>query len=525
MQNLFSNLKSWPFEQARKILTRIGNKLPSKGYVLFETGYGPSGLPHMGTFGEVVRTKFVQHAFEYITGMETRLFVVSDDYDGLRKVPDNVPNKEMLKENIDVPLTSVPDPFGTHQSFGHNMNSRLRSFLDSFGFEYEFKSATDLYKTGALDEYLMKALAKYQEIMDVMIPTLGDERQKTYSPFLPICKHTAKVLYVPLNSVNAKDGTISYTDPRTGNEVTTSVKGGACKLQWKPDFGVRWAALDVDFEMYGKDHLANGPIYSKICKIVGGKSPEQFVFELFLDKEGKKISKSKGNEEITVNGWLKYAPTESLALYMFQSPQRAKRLYFDVIPKAVDEYVSFVKSYHNETDELKKLDNPAWHIHKGNVPQAETFGISYSLLLNLASACNPEDKTVLWAFITKYVPAATAETSPFLDKLADCAVHYYNDFIKNSRVYKNPSEDDLTLLEELKKILLALQEAGQTTSDEIQAKLYEFTRNHNVEQRDFFLNLYKLLLGQEQGPRLGTFFALLGINNSIKLFDQAMQRG
>lgn len=515
---------SWPIQCAKKIIKRVNNILPKKGYILFETGYGPSGLPHIGTFGEVVRTKFVQNSLEKISDLKTKLFVVSDDYDGLRKIPNNLPNKEMLYDNLDKPLTSIPDPFGMYSSFGEHMNSRLKNFLDSFNFEYEFKSATELYQTGAYDEYLLRALKNYDEIMKIMLPTLREERRKTYSPFLPICPTTGKILYVPAKPYDLNKGTIVYIDPISKEEVELQVTGGKCKLQWKPDFGVRWAALDVDFEMYGKDHLANGPIYSQICKVVGGKPPEQFVFELFLDKNGQKISKSKGNEEVTVDSWLKYAPTESLSLFMYQNPQRAKKLHFDVIPKSVDEYISYVQKYNQEKEEEKKYNNPAWFIHNGNVPKIQTYEISYSLLLNLAIACNPKDRSILWGFIEQYSKGAAPKTAPFLDKLVSYAINYYNDFIKNTKKYRIPTQMEVNILEDIRSKLVQ-NKNKYLSPEEIQNILYEIGRNTELQSmKEYFKIIYEILLGQSQGPRLGTFIALYGINPTIELIDEALNR-
>ncbi|MCA3695144.1 lysine--tRNA ligase, partial [Aquidulcibacter sp.] len=416
---LATEAKAWPFEQARLLLDRV-KKIGKQGPVIFETGYGPSGLPHIGTFGEVVRTTMVRQAFIALTdgAVETQLICVSDDMDGMRKVPDNVPNPEALVPYLQKPLTDVPDPFGTHAGFAQHNNARLRGFLDSFGFDYQFKSATELYRSGAFDATLLRALEKFDEIMGVMLPTLGEERRATYSPFLPISPSTGRVLYVPMKAVDAKAGTVTFAD-EDGTDVTVPVTGGHVKMQWKPDFGMRWAALGVDFEMYGKDHQTNGPIYSKICRILGAEPPLQYCYELFLDQNGEKISKSKGNG-ISVEQWLTYAPPESLSLYNFQKPRVAKKLYFDVIPRAVDEYVQFLDAFRRE-EPAKQLENPVWHIHNGHPPQ---YGspISFALLLNLVSAANAETKDVLWGFIKRYAPEATPEEQPLLDQLAGVAV-------------------------------------------------------------------------------------------------------
>ncbi len=510
---------AWPFEEALKIVERYKNAPPAKGYILFETGYGPSGLPHIGTFGEVARTTMVRRAFEAISDIPTRMFCVSDDMDGLRKVPDNIPQQELIGKYLNKPLTTVPDPFGTHESYGAHMNSRLRAFLDGFGFEYEFKSATDLYKTGAFDEKLLLALKRYDQIMAIMLPTLGPERQATYSPFLPISPKTGNVLYVPMKRVDAAKGTIIFDD-EDGTETELPVTGGHCKLQWKPDFGMRWAALDVDFEMYGKDHLVNGKIYSEICKTLGGNPPVQFNYELFLDDKGEKISKSKGNG-ISIEQWLAYAPQESLALYMYQAPKKAKKLYFDVIPKAVDEYQTFLQKFASE-DEAARLKNPSWHIHGGKPPAAEE-GPSFNLLLNLASVSGTEDPKVLWGFVGNYVKGATPATHPFLDQLVKGAIRYYQDFVKPTRKFRLPTDVEEKALTELATYLENISD--DLTPEAMQTEIYEIGKRHFAENlKGWFSALYETLLGQPQGPRFGGFVKLYGRAPTIALIKRVLAK-
>jgi len=512
--------KAWPFIEAQRILDRIGGQVPAKGYVLFESGYGPSGLPHIGTFAEVARTTMVREAFKKLSDIPTKLICFSDDMDGLRKVPSDIPNQDMVVQYIDRPLTSIPDPFGETESYGHYMNAKLRSFLDRFGFEYDFFSATQCYKSGMFDKILLLALERYDEIMALMLPSFREERRATYSPFMPLCPKTGKVLQVPIVETKLAAGTVVYKDDED-KLVEVPVTGGHCKLQWKPDFGMRWAAMDVDYEMYGKDHMPNGGLYSGICKILGGEPPAQFFYELFLDENGEKISKSKGNG-LAVEEWLKYAPLESMSLYMYQSPSKAKRLYFDVIPKHVDEYLTFNRKYHEETDEVKRLANPAYHIHSGNVPKLETFGISFSLLLNLASACNPDSKSVLWGFIGKYAPDATPQTAPYLDHLADYAVVYYNDFVKAHKVYLAPSDSHKVILGSIIELLDSLPQSA--TAEEIQNGIYAVGTEAGYENlRQYFKELYQILLGQEEGPRLGSFIALFGKENMKELITRSLR--
>ena len=517
--------KAWPFELARGLKKRLDQLEKAgrakDGPVVFETGYGPSGLPHIGTFGEVVRTTMVRHAFRTLTDdkVATRLICVSDDMDGMRKVPDNLPNPDMLAEHLQKPLTAVPDPFGTHDSYGAHMNNRLMAFLDGFGFDYDFKSSTDLYRGGVFDPMLLRAAEAYQAIMDVMLPTLGEERRKTYSPFLPISPSTGRVLYVPMKKVDAKKGEVTFED-EDGTDITLPVTGGHVKMQWKPDFGMRWAALGVDFEMFGKDHQANAPIYSKITKVLGAPPPEQFVYELFLDDKGEKISKSKGNG-ISVEDWLAYAPPESLSLFQWQKPRTAKRLYFDVIPKAVDEYLTFLEKYPNE-EPARQIENPVWHIHSGNVP-AQTSPVSYALLLNLVSAANAEDKDTLWAFIGRYAPGATAESHPLLDRLVGYALRYYEDFVKPTKAYRKPNDQERAAMADLASRLRTFN--NDPTGEALQTLTFSVGKDHGFEPlRDWFKALYEVLLGQSQGPRFGVFAALYGAAETAALLEDALAR-
>ncbi|MCO5070935.1 MAG: lysine--tRNA ligase [Rhizobiaceae bacterium] len=524
--------KAWPFEEARKIVERYkGRDFPET--VLFETGYGPSGLPHIGTFGEVARTTMVRHAFRLLTQdkVRTRLLCFSDDMDGMRKIPDNVPDRAFLEPYVQMPLTSVPNPFGgDYESFGHHNNAMLRRFLDTFGFDYEFASATEYYKSGRFDEILLRAAEKYDDIMKVMLPTLGEERQATYSPFLPISPKTGRVLYVPMKNVDAKSGTITFDD-EDGTETTLPVTGGKVKMQWKPDFGMRWAALGVDFEMFGKDHQTNAVVYDRICNILGGRAPEHFVYELFLDENGQKISKSKGNG-LTIDEWLTYATTESLALYMFQRPRQAKKLYFDVIPKAVDEYYSFLAAYPKQA--LKeRLGNPVWHIHGGEPPAIE-LPVSFALLLNLVSASNAHDRSVLWGFISRHAPGITAQTHPELDRLAGYAIRYFEDFVRPAKVYRAPDEVERQALSQLSDALADLP--PDTGSEAIQnaalnvARQIERYQDHTKKSPEggpgvsvaFFQMIYQILIGQERGPRFGSFAALYGTDNTRALIAQAL---
>ncbi len=511
--------KAWPFEEARKIAARLKNK-PSDAPVIFETGYGPSGLPHIGTFGEVARTSMVRHAFEAMTGRKTRLLCFSDDMDGLRKVPDNVPNKEMMALHLNKPLSAIPDPFSNeYPSFAAHNNARLRRFLDRFGFQYEFLAASDCYKSGMFDETLLKMLAAYDKVMEIILPTLGPDRRATYSPFLPISPTSGKVLQVPMLERDAKRGVVVYEDPDTGERVETTVTGGAVKCQWKADWAMRWAALGIDYEMAGKDLMDSVMLSSKICRALGAAPPETFIYELFLDEKGEKISKSKGNG-LTIDEWLTYATPESLSLFMYQKPKTAKRLYFDVIPKGVDEYLAYLMSYARE-GLPERLNNPAWHIHNGSPPSVD-LPISFALLLNLVSASNADDKDVLWGFIRRYAPGAGPETHPELDRLVGYAVAYFHDFVKPAKKFRDATAQERAAMIDLRERLASV--APGASGDDIMTMVYEVGKDHGFEPlRDWFTALYEVLLGQSQGPRFGPFVELYGVDETRDLIARILE--
>ena len=511
--------KVWPFEEAVKLARRL--EISGKDHALFETGYGPSGLPHIGTFGEVARTSWVRNAFDRLTGRPSRLIAFSDDMDGLRKVPDNVPNRPMLLQNLGKPLTRVPDPFGTHESFGAHNNARLRAFLDTFGFEYQFASSSDYYASGRFDAALLRVLECYEEVLQVILPTLGPDRRATYSPILPIHPRTGIVMQVPMQRWDARAGTVVWKDPDSEEIFESPVTGGACKLQWKADWAMRWHALGVDYEMSGKDLIDSVRLSGRICRILGSTPPEGFTYELFLDERAQKISKTKGNG-LSVEEWLRYAPPESLAQFMFNAPQRAKRLYFDVIPRAVDEYLANIDRARTQ-NAAEQPTNPAWHIHGGALPGDAGSPISFAMLLNLASVVNAETADILWGFIRRYNPAATAETQPMLARLVDHAIAYYRDFVRPTKRYREPDATERAALEDLATVLAALP--AESDGETIQTAVYEVGKRYPfAELRHWFTCLYQVLLGQQEGPRFGGFVALYGIPETISLIRTALNR-
>lgn len=524
--------RAWPFEEAAKVADRVAAS--GKGAALFETGYGPSGLPHIGTFGEVARTTWVRRAFEAMTGLPSRLLAFSDDMDGLRKVPDNVPNGDMLRQYLGRPLTRIPDPFGTHDSFGAHNNARLRAFLDSFGFEYEFASSTDYYTSGRFDAALIRMAEEHEAVLRVILPTLGPDRRATYSPFLPIHPKTGVVMQVPMEEVRPADRTLVWRDPESGERFETLLTGGHCKAQWKADWALRWYALGVDYEMSGKDLIDSVKLSSQICRILGAEPPVGFTYELFLDAGGQKISKSKGNG-LTIEEWLEYGPPESLSLFMYNSPKSAKRLHFDVIPRATDDYLAHLEKLRANPDPA----NPAWHIQGGKAPNMGASPIPFSMLLNLAVVANAETPEMLWGFVRRYQPEATPESEPMLARLVEHALAYYRDFVKPTKRYRAATPGERAALEVLAELLRENRERLEAVpaaerGAAIQDLVYDAGRREPFLQTGkdgrpgvsiaWFEALYQVLLGQQKGPRFGGFVALYGIPETIALIGEALAR-
>jgi lysyl-tRNA synthetase, class I len=520
-RDLLASSKAWPVTEALRLLERVRRRPPEKGFVLFETGYGPSGLPHIGTFAEVFRTGLIRQAFRRLSDLPTELYAFSDDMDGLRKVPDNVPDRETVARHLGLPLTSIPDPFGTHESFGAHMNARLRAFLDRFGFSYTFVSATECYRSGRFDAMLRTALERHDAIVKVVTPILGAERAATYSPFLPVSPKTGRVLQARIEETRPEAGTVVFRD-EDGTLTEVPVTGGHCKLQWRADWAMRWAALGVDYEMSGKDLIDSVRLGSQICRVLGGTPPESLTYELFLDERGEKISKSKGNG-LTIEEWLRYGTPESLELFLYKDPKRAKRLYFDVIPRHVDEYLQLADAAGRQPP-AERLANPVWHIRDGAVPDDRLpAGLSFAMLLNLASVVNADGPDVLWGFVSRYAPGVSAASSPQLAALVDRAVAYYRDFVRPAKRYRAPTAQERAALEELAAYLAMLPEG--TDGEAVQHELYEIGKRHGFAQlRDWFKALYEVLLGQPEGPRFGSFVAVYGVANSRVLVERALAR-
>jgi len=517
-KSIIQNTSSWPFVEARKLIKERQQAFEKKGKITLQTGYGPSGLPHIGTFGEVARTTMIVNAIKQLTDIPTEIITFSDDMDGLRKIPDNIPNKEILENNLHKPLTNIPDPFKKFNSFGEHNNEMLKSFLNQFKFNYIFKSSTETYQKGIFNHSLLLVLEKYEKIMDIILPTLGKERQKTYSPFLPICSETGKVLEVPIIEVKKKEGKIIYQNGE--KKIETTIIDGKCKLQWKVDWAMRWYAFDVDYEMYGKDLIESAILSSKICETLGKKSPNGFAYEMFLDEKGEKISKSKGNG-ITIDQWLKYASPESLSLYMYQNPKRAKKLYSDVVPKAVDEYLICIDKF-SEQDIKHQLLNPVWHIHNGNPPKEKSI-MPFSVLLNLVGTSNATDKEILCKFIKNYKKDIKVSDHPILDNLVTYALKYFEDIVKPNKKYRKPNEKEKKALQNLVDRLMSCED--QADPESIQTIVYSVGKDNGYQDnlREWFKAIYEIIFGDQDGPRMGFFISFFGIKETANLIKKIIK--
>ena len=516
--DLIKSTSSWPFVEVRKLLKERKKIIEKKNKITFQTGYGPSGLPHIGTFGEVSRTSMMINALNHIKKIDSELITFSDDMDGLRKVPENIPNDKILKENLGKPLTDIPDPFKKYKSFGEHNNSMLIDFLKKFRFNFIFKSSTENYKNGTFNNSIIRVVEKYDDIMNIILPTLRSERRKTYSPLLPICSETGRVLEIPLVEIDKKNNSAVFDN--NGKKIKIKILDGNCKLQWKVDWAMRWFTFDVDFEMYGKDLIESAILSSKICKVMGKQPPNGFAYELFLDEKGEKISKSKGNG-ITIEQWLRYASPESLSLYMYPNPKRAKKLYPDVVPKAVDEYLSSIEKYHNQNTQ-EQIINPVWHVHKGSPPK-EKIVMSFSMLLNIVGSSNAKTKNVLWKFINKFHKEIDPKNYKILDQLTSYAINYFTDEVEPKKKFKKPNLDEKKALENL--IIVLKKTEQKTPAEEIQTLIYTVGKENGYDNnlRDWFKLIYQVCFGEENGPRMGFFISFFGIKETIDLMEKKLR--
>ena len=513
----YKNIKAWPFTEAQKILKKIENNR-EKININFETGYGPSGVPHIGTFAEVLRTNMVRNALKKINNCQSKLITFSDDLDALKKVPEDYPFPEKLSKYINFPLSSIPDFTGKYASYADRNNNLLKEFLNQFNFDYEFISSTEKYKSGDFDQCLLKILENYENISNIILPTLRKERRESYSPFLPICKETGKVLEVSITLVSKEDGIIAYRN-HNNKLVETLVTKGNCKLQWKVDWAMRWSALDIDYEMYGKDLIPSFELSKQIAAYINKKVPINMSYELFLDQNGEKISKSKGNG-LSIEEWMMYGTKESLALFMYQNPRRAKRLYFDCIPKSMDEYKKNHAGFFHK--EHAQPESPIWHIHEGFIPNY-TYPIEFSNLINLVTALNTSDKDTIYNFCLLYIKRKLKqEEQNDLRLIIKLAINYFQNFIlprlKKRKPIQIEKEAIFNLIREIRKSKTEL------SSEEYQSLIYKYGKQIYPESlRSWFLSLYQILFGSENGPRLGSLFYLYKKEKVIKILEEVIE--
>jgi lysyl-tRNA synthetase, class I len=532
--------KEWPFVEAQRIIDRLGKI--GKSAVTAETGYGPSGLPHIGTFGEVARTSFVLQALKTLEpSIDAKIIAFSDDMDGLREVPKNLPNGEMLKEHLGKPLTSIPDPFGQEKSFAHYMNRKLRDFLDSFGFTYQFASSTEQYKSGVFDEGFKRIVEHYDEVSDLFKATIAEEKRAAWSPFFPICASCGRVYSTRVIAVDPKALTVSYACDAPlagkysccGHHGVASILGGGCKVGWKVDWALRWYCLGVDYEMHGEDLLESARLSSKIVKVLGGEPPELFKYELFLDENGKKISKKIGNG-ISIEEWLRFAPVDSLLYIMYQKPQQAKKMGRAILPEIVDAYLELVAQYDGaEVDSpvpfISRLSKGA---HADRLPgekSAEYRGaqklITYSLVCELVMALNQDDPRIVRDYLLKYQPGIAANVA-YYEGLIEDALAYYREVLLPARTVEKADHAMDEALAALRADLARRLAAGEEPDAEaLQTAVFQVSKDRQLKMKDWFRTVYRVFLGQNQGPRIGSFIALLGFEKCIERLDAHLAGG
>ncbi len=527
-------LEAWPYREAREILDHLERAEKRDGKskdkpVLFETGFGPSGLPHVGTFSEVARTNWVRRAFAQLSDRPTRLLAFSDDMDGLRKVPDNIPNADMVQQHLGKPLCDIPDPFGEEESFSGYMNAKLRSFLDSFGFDYEFISSKDKYRSGEFNSGLLRILECYDEVRNVIVPTLRKPSREDWSPFFPVCENCGKVNNTRVTDTHPEDGTISYVCDQSfrgsqacGHESTVPVTDGHVKVGWKVDWALRWYVLGVDYEMYGKDLIDSAALSAEIVRVLGGEPPAGMFYEMFLDENGAKISKSKGTG-LSIDEWMQYGPLESLSWFIFKRPEKAKKLFFEVIPRSTDQYLEALSEYGQTDDQTALLDNPIHFIEADRIDAGEDVdygcGISYSVLLNLVSVLNTDDKDMIWDYLRRY-DENVDDDAEILEGLIERALNYYRDYVLPTKEYQAP--DDEEILVGVNQLREFLANYDGDDPEEIQSATYRAGKDNDIKLGKWFKAMYRMLLGQDRGPRLGTFIHLYGVKETLELIDRRL---
>lgn len=518
---------NWPHNEAERVALRLHD---TDKTAVFETGYGPSGLPHIGTFAEVVRTSYVIKAFRFNYPKRAyKLIVFSDDMDGLRSLPENVPNHALLQEHLGAPLSSLPDPFGKESSYAAFMNGRLKHFLDYYGFEYLFESSTNCYHTGVFNTALKRVMDNHEAIRNLFIKTISPDKRATWSPFFPICEHCGKIYTTSVLNIHPETYEITYRCDRDekayrscGHEGRVSILNGKVKMGWKVDWAMRWYTFGVDYEMHGKDLLDSASLSSKICSILGATPPLTYKYELFLDENAAKISKKIGNG-ISMEQWQSFAPVGSLLYFLLDEPNRARKMGMPILPRLVDNYITALK---NETAE--EPGSALWFVdslqHHHDASDIDKTDISYSLLVNVAENLGSDDAELLYDYARRY-DATVEENAEFFRPLCHHVLAYIKD--TNSRrpgtvLGQLPPGDYFSALQSLSVDLDALADANSFRGEMLQNLVFAVGRKHGLEPGNWFRFLYETLLGKTQGPRLGSFFAMLGPDKVRALLHKAI---
>ncbi|MFH2218432.1 MAG: lysine--tRNA ligase [Pseudomonadota bacterium] len=513
--------KCWPFKEADKLRKRY-TETPNIP-VRFETGFGPSGMPHIGTFAEVARTTWVRHAFEFLTRWPTQLIAFSDDMDGLRKVPLNLPQQEMLTENLGRPLCRIPDPFGECESYSAYMNNKLREFLDSYSFDYTFQSSHEAYTRGDFNDGLSVILQKVEDVKAIILPTMSEAKRANWSPFFPICENCGRINSTQVTGYDIENNAIDYSCEQEEGEVkscghkgTASIFNGKVKVGWKIDWALRWYSYDIGYEMYGKDLIESARLSGKICRLMGKQPPTGLFYELFLDAKGRKISKSVG-KGLTIDSWMSYAPLESLLFYIFQNPKQAKRLFWGIVPRSVDDYLSNLIQYRS-MDPEDHPESTIWHLfNKGETVPSYNAAINFSLINNLISAVGADDIDLILEYLKRY-DSSMEKYGTVIEDLVKKAMNYYRDFILPDKKYRTPTEKEKKMFNALRN---ELAEYDGDDENELQSLPFNVVRAFDESPKNFFKMFYEVLFGQERGPRFGTFVRLVGKEKALSLLDSA----
>ena len=523
----------WPYEEARKVAERVARYEAGRP-AIFQSGFGPSGMPHLGTMAELLRPSYVRKAFERLAqsgsiepARPARLIVFIDDMDGLRKVPENIPNRETTSFHLGEPVSRIPDPFGDcHPSFSEHMLSLLEKFLAPVEIEFELIKSTEMYGSGQFDEALKLILARHQQIIEIIAPTLREENRAGWSPVMPVCPSCGQVNSTLVTGYHPERASVEFSCEKNiggskscGFKGEQSVLGGKAKVGWKVDWALRWYALKVDYELYGKDLIDSARLSGQILKVLGGKPPLGFPFEMFLDEEGHKVSKSVGRG-VTVDQWTRYAPIEVLKYFLLVNPRRARKLFLEAIPQYVDDYLDALRAY-AAAPENERGNLPIDLVIQRTTPRRFDSELTFGMIMNLVSALGTGDRDLIWNYLTGYDPriAGNPDTERMGKTLMECALNVYADFIEPTKKRYLPEANERDQLRALMEFLVGNSGA---TAEEIEKKIYDLGRENYDKPGKIFPLLYRVLLGQERGPRLGAFIKLATPQRMIEILNNSL---